>query len=64
MEHDPDPPPHAPPADWLEALEESESDMAAGRIVPAEQVHQQLDDSIARIRAKRATEDTKVTAAR
>jgi hypothetical protein len=42
------------PPDWLEALAESEADLAAGRIVPGEVVRQGLLDSIARLEAKRS----------
>ena len=42
------------PAGWLEILDESEADLAAGRIVPGEVVHQGLRDSLARLEAKRA----------
>jgi hypothetical protein len=47
----------AVPAGWLEALAESEAELDAGvATVPAELVHQQIHDSIARMRAKRADE--------
>jgi hypothetical protein len=42
------------PAGWLEALAESEAELAAGLTVPAEVVHQRIRESIARIEAKRA----------
>lgn len=45
----------AAPAEWLEALARSEADLAAGRIVPGEVVHRELQDSIARLEAKAAT---------
>jgi hypothetical protein len=41
------------PADWLEVLAESEAELAAGRIVPAEVVHRMLEESLARLGAKR-----------
>lgn len=47
----------AAPAGWREALAESEAELDAGvATVPAEVVHQQICDSIARMRAKRADE--------
>jgi len=42
------------PASWLEALAESEAELAAGQTVPGEVVRQRLLDSIARIEAKQA----------
>lgn len=42
------------PADWLEALAESDADLAAGRIVPGEVVLRDLKDSLARLEAKAA----------
>ena len=39
---------------WLEALAESEADLAAGRVVPGELVMRELRDSLARLEAKRA----------
>lgn len=42
------------PAGWLEALAESEAELAAGLTVPGEVVHQELRDAIARLKAKRA----------
>ncbi len=44
------------PPDWLEAMAESEADLAAGRTVPAEVVHQRIRDCIARIEARRAAD--------
>lgn len=50
-----DTPHHAPaPAGWLEALAESEADLAAGRIVPGEVVMKDLRDSLARLEARAA----------
>lgn len=46
--------PIAAPADWLEALAESDADLAAGRIVPGEVVLRDLQDSLARLEAKAA----------
>jgi hypothetical protein len=51
MENLPD---NAPPG-WLETLEESEAELAAGLTVPAETVHRELRESIARLEAKAAT---------
>jgi hypothetical protein len=42
------------PHGWLEALEESEAELAAGLIVPRETVHRELQESIARLEAKAA----------
>lgn len=38
-------------AEWLEALAESEADLASGRIVPGEQVMRGLNESLARLEA-------------
>jgi len=38
------------PAGWREALDESEADLAAGRLVAGALVHEALRDSIARMR--------------
>jgi hypothetical protein len=44
---------HSPaPAGWLEILEESEAELAAGLTVPGEVVRQMLRDSLARLEAK------------
>jgi DNA recombination-dependent growth factor C len=42
------------PAGWLEALAESEADLAAGRIVPGDVVKRDLRESLARLEAKAA----------
>ena len=42
------------PAGWLQILDESEADLAAGRIVPGEVVMQDLHDAIARLEQKAA----------
>ena len=42
------------PKGWLEALAESDADLAAGRIVPGEVVLRDLKDSLARLEAKAA----------
>ena len=48
------PNPLRPPADWLQALADSDDDLAGGRIVPGQHVRQGLLDSIARIEASHA----------
>jgi len=53
MDHDNDTP-RPPPADWLESLERSEADLAAGRTVPLEPVLERMRDSIKRMEARRA----------
>jgi len=40
------------PAEWLEALAESEAQLAAGQIVPATEVIRGLRDGIARLEDK------------
>jgi hypothetical protein len=57
-------PPTPAPAGWLEALAESEAQLAAGQTVPADTVHQGLRDSIARPEAKRANDRRHETASR
>ena len=42
------------PAGWLEALAESEAQLAAGQIVNGDEVMRELDDCIARLEAKQA----------
>ena len=55
-----DNPPNAPvPAGWLEALEESDADIAAGRIVSGDIVLRDLKDSLARLEAKDAVRPTR-----
>jgi predicted transcriptional regulator len=44
--------PKKAPAGWLEALAESEADLAAGRTVPLEKVLHDLDESIRRLETK------------
>ncbi len=46
------PNPGAGPAGWLEALAESEADLAAGRIVPGEEVMRDLQDSLDRLKVR------------
>jgi hypothetical protein len=58
-----DTPHHSRPADWhppmpseaelIAALDESEADIAAGRIVPASVVHEDLRAALERIEARR-----------
>jgi hypothetical protein len=50
MDHD-DTTPRPVPVGWLEAMAESDADLAAGRIVPAAVVHAELCASIARLEA-------------
>jgi hypothetical protein len=53
-------PPMPTEAELLAALAESEADIAAGRLVPGEAVHRELQASIARLEAKgRAKEAAK-----
>ncbi len=40
------------PSDWLEALAESDADLAAGRIVPSDVVLRDLEDSLVRLETK------------
>ena len=42
------------PRDWLEALEQSEAQLAAGETVDGAEVLRRLDESIARIKARKA----------
>ncbi len=46
------------PTEWLEALAESDADLAAGRIVRGEVVLRDLKDSLARLEAKAAVDPT------
>jgi predicted transcriptional regulator len=39
------------PAEWLEAIADGEADLAAGRIVPGEQIMRELRESLARLEA-------------
>ena len=69
-----DTPHHKPPADWdppmpseaemLAALDRSEAELAAGQIVPGDEVLRELDESIARMEAKRSGGAPRRTAAR
>jgi hypothetical protein len=43
------------PAGWLEILEESEAELAAGLTVPGDVVRQMLRDSLARLEARHDT---------
>jgi len=48
-----DNPPSAPaPAGWLDALRRSEAQLAAGQIVPGEEIMRELRESIARLESK------------
>jgi hypothetical protein len=57
------PTPNVAPDEWLDALAESDADLAAGRIVPGDVVLRDLKDSLARLEAKAAArparEDTR-----
>lgn len=55
MDHDDDVP-RPVPAGWLEVMDESDADLAAGRIVPAAVVHTELRASIARLEAPQLTD--------
>jgi hypothetical protein len=57
-------PPNLAPAEWLEALAESEAQLAAGQTVPAEIVRQGLRASIARLEAKLTTDRRRGATAR
>ena len=39
------------PAEWLEAIAKAEADLAAGRIVPGEQILRELRERLARLEA-------------
>jgi hypothetical protein len=41
------------PAEWLEALAESEAQLAAGQTVPRDEIMRELHESIARLEANR-----------
>jgi hypothetical protein len=47
------------PAGWLEALAESEADLAAGRVVPGDLIMRDLRDSLAQLEAKATTKTTR-----
>lgn len=47
-----------PPAGWLESLERSEAQLAAGQVVSGAAVRQRLRDSIARMEARLEPEHT------
>ena len=57
-------PTNRPPADWLDDIAESEAQLAAGDIVPAEPVLRRLRDSIAQLEAKLAGNLPRVAAPR
>jgi hypothetical protein len=50
------------PAGWLEALAESEADLAAGRIVPGDEVMRDLTESLARLEARAAAKKARKNA--
>jgi hypothetical protein len=52
------------PDGWLEALAESEAELAAGKTVPGEVVKQRLRDSLVRMEAKQAAVPKRGTTAR
>ena len=56
MDHD-DTVPRPGPAGWLEALERSEADLAAGRTVPLEPVLARMRESIKCMEARQAGQD-------
>jgi hypothetical protein len=49
------------PAGWSEVLDESEAEIDAGLFVSGEQVHRELQESIARLEAKAATRKRETT---
>jgi hypothetical protein len=48
------PPPLIAPAGWLDALAESEAELANGQTVPGEEVMRELDECIARLEGRKA----------
>lgn len=52
-----------PPTAWLEALAESDADLAAGRIVSGDVVMRDLRDALARLEAKVAAKRARKTVA-
>ena len=58
------PNPRHRPRRWLEALAESEAELAAGRIVPGEVVRQMFGESIARLEAKQDAASSRKAASR
>ncbi len=50
------------PADWSEALAESEADIEAGRIVPLEPVLARAQESLDRMEARRAAAQARQSA--
>ena len=57
-------PPTPSEAELLASLARSEAELAAGQIVPGDEVLRELDDSIARMEAKRAGRTFRRTAPR
>jgi len=45
------------PAGWLDAMDESDAQLAAGQTVPLEPVLERMRDSIKRTEARRAAQD-------
>ena len=52
------------PQSWLDALERSEAQLAAGQTVPAEPIMQRLRDSIAELERKAADRPRRTAPAR
>jgi hypothetical protein len=49
------------PAGWADILDESEAEIDAGLFVSSEQVHRELQASVARLEAKAATRKRETT---
>ncbi len=49
--------PSPPPADWLDALDRAEAEIAAGRIVTLEPVLARMDESVVRLEAKQVRKE-------
>jgi hypothetical protein len=60
MDNKPDNTPHG----WSEILDESEAEIDAGLFVSSEQVHRELQESIARLEAKAAIRKRETTSHR
>ena len=50
---------HIPPHEWLQSMDRSDADLAAGRIVPASVIHAELDATIAELDAAEVAEEDK-----
>ena len=48
-----------PPHEWLDSMNRSDADLAAGRIVPASVVHAELDATIAELEADEPAKESK-----